>query len=130
MLSPFLVTFTKIPYTLPSPPTLQPTPTSWPWHSPLLGPWIFTRPGASPPTDGWLGHPLLHMQLETALGVRISSYCCFSYRVADAFSSLGTFSSSFIGDPVFHPIADCERPLLFLPCSTMFIAALFKIVRS
>jgi hypothetical protein len=30
-------------------------------------------------------------------------------------SSLGTFSSSFIGGPVFHPIDDCEHPLLYLP---------------
>ena len=29
-----------------------------------LGHMIFTRPRASPPIDGWLGHPLLHMQLE------------------------------------------------------------------
>ena len=28
--------------------------------------------------------------------VLVSSYCCSSYRVADPFSSLGTFSSSFI----------------------------------
>jgi hypothetical protein len=48
-------------------------------------------------------------------GVLVSSYCCSSYRVADPFSSLSTFSSSFIGDPVFHPIADCEHPLLYLP---------------
>jgi hypothetical protein len=48
------------------------------------------------------------------LGVLVSLYCC-SYRVADPFSSLGTFSSSFIGDPVFHPIDDCEHALLYLP---------------
>ena len=28
---------------------------------------IFTRPRASPPIDRRLGHPLLHMQLETQL---------------------------------------------------------------
>jgi hypothetical protein len=58
------------------------------------------------------------MQLETkALGgeVLVSSYCCSSYRVSDPFSSLGTSSSSFIGGPVFHPIDDCEHPLLYLP---------------
>jgi hypothetical protein len=77
---------------------------------------IFTRPRASPPIDGRLGHPLLHMQLETQLWeVLVSSYCCSSYRVAVPFSSLGTFSSSFIGGSVFHPIADCEHPLLYLP---------------
>ena len=54
--------------------------------------------GVSLPNDGRLGHFLLHMQLETrALGVLVSSYCCSTYRVADPFSSLGTFSSSSIG---------------------------------
>jgi hypothetical protein len=71
--------------------------------------------GASLPNDGRLGH-LLKMQLETrALGVLVSSYCCSAYRVADPFSSLGTFFSSSIGGPVFHPMADCEHPLLCLP---------------
>jgi hypothetical protein len=56
------------------------------------------------------------MQLETQLwGILVSSHCCSSYRVADPFSSLGTFSSSFTGDPVFHPIDDCEHPLLHFP---------------
>ena len=56
------------------------------------------------------------MQLETrALGVLISSYCCSTYRLADPFSSLGTFSSSSIGGPLFHPIDDSEHPLLYLP---------------
>ena len=53
-----------------SPPTLLPnlpTPSSWPWHFPVLGHMIFARPRASPHIDGWLGHPLLHMQLETHL---------------------------------------------------------------
>jgi hypothetical protein len=75
---------------------------------------IFIRPRASPPIDGRLGHPLLHMQLETQLwGGLVSSYCCSSYRVADPFSSLGTFSSSFIGGPVFHhtDIASQERAI-------------------
>jgi hypothetical protein len=45
----------------------------------------------------------------------VSSYCCSSYRVADPFSSWGTFSSSFIRGPVFHPIDDSEHPLLYLP---------------
>jgi hypothetical protein len=57
-----------------------PTPASWPWHSPVLGHMIFPRPRASPPIDGKLGHPLLHMQLETQFcGVLVSSYCWFSY---------------------------------------------------
>ena len=100
------------PALLPNPPT----PASWPWHSPVLGYIIFARPRASPPIDGQLGHPLLHMQLETQLwGILASSYCCSSYRVANPFSSLGTFFIPFIGGPVFHPIDDCEHPLLYLP---------------
>ena len=67
-------------------------------------------------SDGQLGHLLIHMHLETrALGVLVSSYCCSTYKAADPFSSLGTFSSSSIGGPVFHPIDDCEHPRLYLP---------------
>jgi hypothetical protein len=77
------------------------TPTSWPWRSPVLGHIKFARPLFR------LGHLLLHMQLETrALEVLVSLYCCSTYRVADHFSSLGTFSSSSIEGPVFHLIDD------------------------
>jgi hypothetical protein len=116
MLSLFLVSFPKILYSLlPLLPNL-PTPTSCHWHSPILGQRIFTRLMASPPFDGGLGHHLLHMHLETrAQGVLVSLYCCSSYRAADLFSSLSTFSSSFTGDLVFHPIDDCEHTLLHLP---------------
>jgi hypothetical protein len=56
------------------------------------------------------------MQLETQFWeVLVSSYCCSSYSVADPFSSLGNFSSSFIRGPVCHTIDDCEHPLLYLP---------------
>jgi hypothetical protein len=94
----------------------QPTnSTSRPWHSPVLGHMIIARPRASPPIDGQLVHPLLHMQLETQFwGLLVSSYCCSTYRVADPFSSLVTFSSSFIRGPVFYPIDDCEHPPLYL----------------
>jgi hypothetical protein len=72
--------------------------------------------GASLPNNGRLDHLLIHMQLETqALWVLVISYCCSTYRVADPFSSMGTFSSSSIGGPVFHPLPDCEHPLLCLP---------------
>jgi hypothetical protein len=50
------------------PPTLLPyplTPTSWPWHSPVLGHIKFARPRGLSSSDGRLGHLLLHMQLET-----------------------------------------------------------------
>jgi hypothetical protein len=83
---------------------------------PCIGAYKICKPrGLS--SQWWLtGHLLLYMQLETqALGVLVSSYCCSTYRVADPFSLLGTFSSSYIGDPVFHPIDDCEHPLLYLP---------------
>jgi hypothetical protein len=97
---------------LPNPPT----PASWPWHSPVLGHMNFPIPGDPPPTDVLLGHPLIHMQLETQLWrILVSSYCCSSYRVADPFSSLGTFSSSFTRAPLLHPIDDCEHSFLYLP---------------
>ena len=116
MFCPFLLSPPKPTYPLPPPLiTNPPTPASRPWHSRVLGHMIFSRPRASPPTDGRVGHPLLHMQLETQLwGVLISTYRS-SYRVADPFRSLGTSSSSFIRGPVFHPIDDCEDPLLYLP---------------
>jgi hypothetical protein len=98
MLSSFLVSSLKIAYT--PPPAPQPT------HSyflalafPCTGAYnLRNYQGASPPINGRLGHPLLHLQLETqALRVLVSLYCCSSYRGADPFSSLGIFSSSFIG---------------------------------
>ena len=37
---------------------------------------MFERPRTSSPTGSQLGHPLLHMQLETqALDILLSSYC-------------------------------------------------------
>jgi hypothetical protein len=70
--------------------------------------WWLTRPSSATyasrdtsPRRGWW--------------VLVSSYCSSSYRVADSFSSLVTYSSSFIGDHGFHPIDDCEHPLLYLP---------------
>ena len=101
-------------------PITYPHPIPLPTHSRFLA-LAFTCTGAykvcktiALPNDSWLGQLLLHMQLEIrALGVLVSSYCCSTYRVADPFSSLGTSSS--IGGPVFHPINDCEHPLLYLP---------------
>jgi hypothetical protein len=58
-----------------------------------------------------LTYNLSHIQEMQGLG---SSYCCSTYRVADPFSSLGTFSSSSIGGPVIHPLANCEHPLMCL----------------
>jgi hypothetical protein len=71
--------------------------------------------GASLHNDGRLGHRLLHMQLETrALRVLVSFYCCSTYRVADPFSSLGTFSSSSIGGDRDSLIFKFFDPELFL----------------
>ena len=49
-----------------------------------------------------------------ALGVLVSSYCSSSYGAANPFSSLDTFSSSFIGDPVLSPMVGFEDPPLYL----------------
>ena len=102
-----------IPYpaTLPYPPT----PTSWPWGSPVLKHVKFAWPmGLS--FQWWPTRPSFdtYTARVKSSGVLVSSYCCSTYRVADPFSSLGTFSSSSIGGPVIHPIADCEHPLLCL----------------
>jgi hypothetical protein len=93
-----------------------PTPTSWPWHFPVLRHIKFARTmGLSfhwwpfrPSSDTYAARD------TSSGGVLVSSYCCSTYRVADPFSSLGTFSSSSIGGPVVHPIADWEHPLLCL----------------
>jgi hypothetical protein len=80
----------KVPYTPPPPALLSypPSPTSWPWRSPVLGHIKFARPRDLGLMTAKLGHLLIHMQLETqALGVLVSSYCCSTYRAADPFTS-------------------------------------------
>jgi hypothetical protein len=58
------------------------------------------------------------MQLETRTqGVLVSSYGCSSYKVTDTINALGTFTSSSIGDPVLHPIDDCDHPFLYFSCT-------------
>ena len=106
----------KVFHILPTPLPYPPTPTSWSWCSPILRHKKVAWPMASLSTDGLLGHLLIHMQLETLApgGIVVSSYCCSTYRVADFFSPLGTFSSSSIGGPVIHPITNCEHSLLRL----------------
>jgi hypothetical protein len=87
----------QIPQTL-QPLPYPPTPTSWPWYSPVLRHIKFARPMGLSPNDGQLGHLLIDMQLETlAPGVLVSSYCCSTYRVADPFSYLGTFLAPPLG---------------------------------
>ena len=100
---------------IPSPLPYPPIPTFLPWHSPVLGHikfawqmgllfhWWLTRPSSD-----------TYAARDKSSWVLVSSYCCSTYRVADPFSSLGTFSSSSIGGHVTHPIADCDHPLLCL----------------
>jgi hypothetical protein len=99
------------------PPTLlpyPPTPTSWPWCSPVLEHIKFAIPrGLS--SQWWLTRPSFATYAARDTSSGVSSYYSSIYRVADPFSSLGTFSSSSTGSPVFHPIADCEHPPLCLP---------------
>ena len=100
----------------PPPLPYPPIPTSWPWHSPVLRHIKFARPrGLS--SQWWSTRPssATYATRVQSSGVLVSSYCCSTYRVADPFSSLGAFSSSSIGGPVFHLIDDCEHPLLYLP---------------
>jgi hypothetical protein len=95
------------------PPLPYPTPTFWSWHSPVLGHIKFASPmGLS--FKWWPTRPSFdtYAARVNSSRVLVSSYCCSTYRVADPFSSLGTFSSSSIGGPVIHPIADCEHPLM------------------
>jgi hypothetical protein len=63
------------------PPPSAPQPThshSWPWHSPILGHSTIIGPRASPPIDDWLGHPLLHIQLEPQVSPCVFFYWWFS----------------------------------------------------
>jgi hypothetical protein len=99
----------KSPHTLP--PFSSPLPISWPWHSPVLRHTKFARPMGLIfqcwPT--WPSSATYAARNTSSRGALVSSYFCSTYRVADPFSSLGTFSS-----PVIHPIADCEHPILSL----------------
>jgi hypothetical protein len=97
-------------FTLPFPST----PTSCPWHSPVLKHIKFARPmGLS--FHRWPTRPSFDTYTArdtSSMGVLVSSYYCSTYRVAVPFSILGNFSSSSIGGHVTHPIADCDHPLL------------------
>ena len=91
----------------PSPALLpnSPTPNSWPLCSPVLGHIKFARPrGLS--SHWWLTSPssATYAARDKSSGVLVSSYCCYTHRVADTFSSLGTFSSSSIGFEVFYTL--------------------------
>ena len=86
---------TRSPHPLPYPPN----PTSSSWGSPVLRHIKFARPmGLS--FYWWLtrsSSDSYAARHTSSGGLLVSSYCCSTYRVADPFSSLGTFSSSSIG---------------------------------
>jgi hypothetical protein len=125
MLSPFLVSHPKPPYSLPLL-TNPPTPASWPWHSPTLGHRAFIGQRASPPIDDWLGHPLLYMQLEpwvppcVFFGWWFSPWELWEYwLVHNVVPPMGLQTPStpwvsFIGDPVLSPMVGFEDPPLYL----------------
>jgi hypothetical protein len=97
---------------IPTPPPLPypPTPPFWPWRSPVLGHIKFASPmGLS--LQWWPTRPSFdtYTARDKSSGVLLSSYCCSTYGVAVPFSSLGAFSSSSIGGPVVHSIADCRE---------------------
>jgi hypothetical protein len=97
-------------------------------HFPILEYRAFTGPRVSLPIDDLLGHPMLHIQLESQVSPCVfldlwyspKELCgywswCSSYGASEPFSSLGTFYTFFIGDLVLHPMDDYEHPLLYLP---------------
>ena len=99
---------------IPSPPlSYPPTPTFWPWRSPVLehikfaSPmglsfhWWPTRPSSdtyAPRDTSSGGYWLVHIVVPP-IGLQIP---------------LAPWVSSSIGGPVIHPIADCDHPLLCL----------------
>ena len=98
-----------------SPLPYPPTPTSWPWCSSVLRHIKFARPRVLLPNNGRLGNLLIHMQLKTiAPGVLNSSYFC-SIGLQTHLAPWVLSLAPIIGHPLFHPIADCEDPLLCLP---------------
>jgi hypothetical protein len=107
--------YLKSPPYPPPPLPYPPTPNSLPWHSPVLRYIKFVLP-MGPSLHWWPSRPssdTFAARVKSS-GVLVISYCCSTYRVADPFSSLDTFSSFSIGSPVIHPIADCEHPLMCL----------------
>ena len=106
----------KVPYTLPPPCPL-------PIHSYFLA-LEFPCTGAYKvcQTKG----PLFPMMADQAIFCYICSQrhelwgtgqfiLLFHLQGCRSLQLLGTSSSSYIGGPVFHPIDDCEHPLMYLP---------------
>jgi hypothetical protein len=105
---------------MPSPPLpYPPTPTSWPWRSPVLRHIKFAWPMSL--SFHWC--PLLHIQLESwvsqyvlfgwwfspsrALGGLIGWYCYSSYGAANPFRSLSLCPNFSFGVPALSPMLDC-----------------------
>jgi hypothetical protein len=87
--------YTKSPPYPPPPLPYPPTPPFWPRRSPVLGHIKFACPmGLS--FQWWPTRPSFdtYAARDKSSGLLVCSYCCSTYRVADPFSSLGTFSSS------------------------------------
>ena len=108
----FLLIFSSFTFQMlsPKPPIPSSSPAPQPTHSCFLA-LAFSCTGAYDlrKTKGLSSHwwptrlsSATYATRDTALGVLVSSYCCSSYRVADSFSSLGTFSSSSIGGGVSY----------------------------
>ena len=118
MVSHFLISILKSPYPLPSRLLTKP-------HTPVSFPEIPLQWDTEPSQDqgpllplvtgetilcyiwaGTMGPSLVGGLVPMTSGVHIVSYCCSSCEVANPFSSLGTFSNSFIGDTVLSPMVD------------------------
>jgi hypothetical protein len=94
------------------PHTHLPTPLFLPWRSPVLGHIKFASlMGLS--FQWWPTGPSFdtYAARDKSSGVLVSSYCCSTYRVAVPFSSLGAFSSSSIGGPLYFYLK-----CLCMPC--------------
>jgi hypothetical protein len=99
--------FQCYPKSPPYPPLHFPTdpfPCFWPWRSPVLGHIEFVCP-MNLSFQRWLTRPSFdtYATRVKSSGVLVSSYCCCTYRVADLFSSLDTFSTTKIEN--FRPIS-------------------------
>jgi hypothetical protein len=77
---------------------------------------VFARPRASPPIDGRLDHPLLHIQLETQLWgywlvhIVVPPIGRLQTPLAPWILSLAPSLGALC-----HPIDDCKYTLLYLP---------------
>jgi hypothetical protein len=112
----------KVSHTLPPLP-YPPTPTFWPWRSPVLGHIKFACPmGLS--FQWWPTRPSFdtYAARVKSSGVLVSSYCCSSYRIADP---LAPWVLSLA-----PPLGPCEPSNSWLWASTsVFARPLHSLVR-